>query len=97
MPRLISCDALIDTVLKGRESVATCQDEAASLLVAGNEAEIRLRLEDMIPLDDLYSLVKQCSVGDFFEQFVTYTRKHGSTVRCKKNYIGLRKLRKRKS
>jgi hypothetical protein len=83
MSRLVSCDALIDNVLKGRENVVICQDEAASLLVAGYEAEIRLSLEDMIPLDDLYSLVKQCSVGDFFEHLVMYTRKHGSKMQKK--------------
>jgi hypothetical protein len=83
MARLISCDALIDTVLKGRESLANCHDEAVSLLVAGHETEIRLRLEDMIPLDDLYSLAKLCNEGDFFEQLVMYTRKHGSKMQKK--------------
>jgi hypothetical protein len=92
MPRLVSCDALIDNVLKGREKAIICQDEAASLLVAGYEAEIKLSLEDMIPLDELYSLMKQCSVGDFFEHLVMYTWKHGSKMQ--KKLHRLKKIRK---
>jgi hypothetical protein len=90
--RIAACDSLINNILRGRESLAVGFDETTSLLVAGSETELKLNLENMIPLDVLYSLEKRCNWGDFFEHLVLHTRKHGSKMQ--KKLHRLKRIRK---
>ncbi len=92
MARIAACDLLIDNILRGREGLIASHDETTSLLVAGSETELQLNLENMIPLDVLYSLEKRCSWGEFFEHLVLHTRKHGSKMQ--KKLHRLKRIRK---
>ncbi len=73
----------LNDIIKKKEKRANmiCAiDDLLDMQIAGAERELDLCLQDMLPLNFLYSLEKRCSNAVFFENLVLETKKRGSKM-----------------
>ncbi len=78
LPKVANAIKHLSDIIKKKEKRA-CKsgavDDLLDLQIAGVEQELDICMQEMVPLDFLYSLEKRCSSAVFFENLVTETKK----------------------